>query len=111
MGKHVTQPFASSSTSTSASTTASNTPTLRRSLSDPFDKVLQPPRNESPEAREARLVNEQKAKQRSDDIDEQLRKDRATMKKQRQAIKILLLGQSESGKSTTLKRTWYKSFL
>ena len=44
------------------------------------------------------------AKKRSDDIDEQIRVEKAEMRRRRQEIKILLLGQSESGKSTTLKR-------
>jgi guanine nucleotide-binding protein subunit alpha len=76
----------------------------RRSLSDPLSKALQPPPDESPAARDRRLKREAEAKKVSDDIDEMIKHDRAQLKKQKQAVKILLLGQSESGKSTTLKR-------
>lgn len=78
--------------------------TRSRSLSDPLAKALLPPENETPDARELRIRREQEAKKVSDDIDEQIRQDRVALRKQKQAIKILLLGQSESGKSTTLKR-------
>ena len=71
---------------------------------DPLSKALQPPADESPAARDRRLKREAEAKKVSDDIDEMIKHDRAAMKKQKQAVKILLLGQSESGKSTTLKR-------
>ena len=75
-----------------------------RSLSDPLARALLPPADESPAARDARVRQEQEAKKRSEEIDEQIRQDRAAMKRQKQAVKVLLLGQSESGKSTTLKR-------
>ncbi|KLO06108.1 G-alpha-domain-containing protein [Schizopora paradoxa] len=90
-------------TSTSSSTSFFSS-SRRRSLSDPFNRVLEPPLNESPSARETRLRKEQAAKARSDDIDEQIKREKAALKRQKQAIKILLLGQSESGKSTTLKQ-------
>ena len=75
-----------------------------RSLSDPLTKALLPPPDETPEARERRVRSEQEAQKVSDAIDEQIKLDRQAFKKQKQAIKVLLLGQSESGKSTTLKR-------
>lgn len=75
-----------------------------RSLSDPLAKALLPPPDETAEDRERRLRNEQEAQKVSDAIDEQIKLDRQAYKKQKQAIKVLLLGQSESGKSTTLKR-------
>ncbi|KAI0043782.1 G-alpha-domain-containing protein [Auriscalpium vulgare] len=76
----------------------------RRSLSDPFAVMLQPPPDESPAQREMRILAEQQAKHISDAIDEQIRMDKTEMRKAKPDVKILLLGQSESGKSTTLKQ-------
>ncbi|GJF00724.1 G-alpha-domain-containing protein [Phanerochaete sordida] len=75
----------------------------RRSISDPLAVALQPPANESQQEREGRLRAEQEAKKRSDTIDKMLRDSERRSRKQKQ-IKVLLLGQSESGKSTTLKQ-------
>ncbi|EJF60188.1 G-protein alpha subunit [Dichomitus squalens] len=69
---------------------------------DPLSRVLAPPPNETAEERETRLRLEAEARQISDKIDEQLKAERAALKKNR-PVKVLLLGQSESGKSTTLK--------
>ncbi|TFK90902.1 G-protein alpha subunit [Polyporus arcularius HHB13444] len=69
---------------------------------DPLARLLAPPPNETPEDRETRLRLEAEARQISDKIDEQLKAERAALKKNR-PVKVLLLGQSESGKSTTLK--------
>lgn len=93
----------------------------RRSLSDPLAAALRPPENESPDERQRRLYKEEEAKRISDNIDDMIR---AEKKEQRvkQEVKVLLLGQSESGKSTTLKREyiilcllsiawWYRSGL
>ena len=77
---------------------------LQNHLADPFDAVLRPPPGETPAQRDARILAEQLAKRVSDSIDEQLRAERAELKKNRPDVRILLLGQSESGKSTTLKR-------
>ncbi|KAJ7072562.1 guanine nucleotide-binding protein alpha-4 subunit, partial [Mycena amicta] len=70
---------------------------------DPLTLALQPPPNENLEAREARLQHERDAKKRSDLIDQELNRQRNAEKKAAKPVKILLLGQSESGKSTTLK--------
>ncbi|KAJ3476224.1 hypothetical protein NLI96_g11307 [Meripilus lineatus] len=70
---------------------------------DPLAIFTRPPANETPEARSIRLQQEAEAQRVSDAIDESLRAERAAMRRQRSAIKMLLLGQSESGKSTTLK--------
>ncbi|KAJ6472841.1 G-protein alpha subunit [Mycena vitilis] len=73
-------------------------------LSDPFSLVLQPPPNETPAERQQRVELEQEQKRVSDQIDDDLRKERAERKKRaRREVKLLLLGQSESGKSTVLK--------
>jgi guanine nucleotide-binding protein alpha-1 subunit len=76
----------------------------RRSFSDPFEAVLLPPANETPEQREQRLNAEYAAKLVSDNIDQMIANERNAKKKAKAEIKVLLLGQSESGKSTTLKR-------
>lgn len=78
-------------------------PNRRRSLSDPLAAALMPPPNESAADRERRLEAESEAKRVSDGIDEMLRAEKKE-KKAKPEIKVLILGQSESGKSTTLKR-------
>ncbi|KAJ7448899.1 guanine nucleotide binding protein, alpha subunit [Mycena latifolia] len=70
---------------------------------DPIAAALAPPANESLEDRRLRIQSERAAKQVSDEIDEQLSKERQQLKRQAKPVKLLLLGQSESGKSTTLK--------
>ncbi|KAJ6601209.1 guanine nucleotide binding protein, alpha subunit [Mycena vulgaris] len=71
--------------------------------SDPIANAIAPPQNESPEDREVRIQKERAAKQVSDAIDAELSREQAHEKKRPKPVKILLLGQSESGKSTTLK--------
>ncbi|KAL7283882.1 hypothetical protein ACG7TL_001153 [Trametes sanguinea] len=70
---------------------------------DPLTAAIAPPPNETPEERERRLRQEEEAKRISDEIDERLKLDRAAWKRHKSTFKLLLLGQSESGKSTTLK--------
>ena len=84
----------------------------RRSISDPLSVALQPPPNESQAEREGRLRQETEAKKRSDNIDKMLR-DTERRNRKKKTIKVLLLGQSESGKSTTLKResSWSAFYL
>ncbi|CAK5272243.1 unnamed protein product, partial [Mycena citricolor] len=77
---------------------------LSRSMDDdPFAILLKPPEGETPEQREVRLLLEKEAKEISDSIDEQLSKEKAQERRGPKPVKVLLLGQSESGKSTTLK--------
>ncbi|KIM27401.1 hypothetical protein M408DRAFT_169642 [Serendipita vermifera MAFF 305830] len=75
-----------------------------RADSDPLSRVLKPASGESPQERQARLEQEAEAKRISDAIDEQLRREKVEKTKARKEIRVLLLGQSESGKSTTLKQ-------
>jgi len=70
---------------------------------DPLDDVLRPPLDETEEERLIRLQTEEKAKRVSDAIDEAIRRERQAAKK-KDVVRLLLLGQSESGKSTTLKQ-------
>ncbi|KAF8906840.1 guanine nucleotide binding protein, alpha subunit [Gymnopilus junonius] len=69
--------------------------------SDPLS--IQPPIFETLEERTARLARESREKEISDAIDAEIEKSRANERRGPKPIKILLLGQSESGKSTTLK--------
>lgn len=67
---------------------------------DPFASILAPPPGESPEAKEARERAEAEARRVNDGIDEQLRQERIALKKKKKPVKVLLLGQSESGTPT-----------
>lgn len=74
---------------------------------DPLSFALRPPPNETPEARQFRQQREAEAKARSNKIDELLRVEREAAKRKKGAqadVKLLLLGQAESGKSTLQKQ-------
>jgi len=73
------------------------------SPSDPFIEFMRPPPDETPAQATARQQRELDAQRRSDAIDEGIKQARELAKKEKNVVKILLLGQSESGKSTTLK--------
>ncbi|KAJ7430588.1 guanine nucleotide binding protein, alpha subunit [Mycena galericulata] len=62
-----------------------------------------PPEGETSEQRDVRLLLETEAKEISNSIDEQLSREKKEIQKGPRPVKVLLLGQSESGKSTTLK--------
>lgn len=64
---------------------------------DPLAYVMQPPPNETEEQRQARLAAEAEAKRISDAIDEELQRQAKAEKRAPKPVKILLLGQSESG--------------
>ncbi|TEB25478.1 heterotrimeric G protein alpha subunit [Coprinellus micaceus] len=71
---------------------------------DPFYELMQPPADETPAQATARQKRELDAQRVNDRIDDMLKEERAQAKKSgRSVVKVLLLGQSESGKSTTLK--------
>lgn len=86
---------------------------------DPFDDILRPPPDETPEERALRLAKEEEARQVSAAIDASIKAERNARRKKR-IVRLLLLGQSESGeyflmllgylrsqwagKSTTLRR-------
>lgn len=77
--------------------------TLPNFEDDPLTNAIKPPPDETPEERQRRLRSEQAAKAVSDSIDKELESQRASERNGQKPVKILLLGQSESGKSTTLK--------
>lgn len=65
---------------------------------DPLAAALRPPPDESPEARATRVAREEEAARVSHAIDEAIRIERQAHKKNR-VVRVLLLGQSESGAS------------
>ena len=68
--------------------------------SDPLAMFTRPPANETPAERDAREAREADAKRRSEAIDEDIRKEKARLKREeKHLVKVLLLGQSESGES------------
>ncbi|TFK93955.1 G-protein alpha subunit [Polyporus arcularius HHB13444] len=71
---------------------------------DPFSLFLRPPASETEHERVTRLHREADAKRISDSIDEEIKADRERMRKSKQDIRLLLLGQAESGKSTLQKQ-------
>ncbi|KAL5640494.1 hypothetical protein ACGC1H_007669 [Rhizoctonia solani] len=72
---------------------------------DPLTLAMAPPANETGEQRARRLREEAEAKKVSDAIDEEIKEARVRDRKRRaNEVRVLLLGQSESGKSTTLKQ-------
>lgn len=64
---------------------------------DPLDAALRPPIDETEEEKSARLALEEEAKRISQEIDDSIREEKAQRKKSR-AVRLLLLGQSESGR-------------
>lgn len=75
---------------------------------DPLSAALCPPPDESSDMRALRLRREEEARQVSKSIDDAIRLERQ-MNKKRRIIRVLLLGQSESGMSprTSSPRTLY----
>jgi hypothetical protein len=64
---------------------------------DPFYEIMRPPPDETPAQMTARLKREADAQRISDNIDEDIKRDRAQQRKARKELRILLLGQGESG--------------
>ncbi|KAG8818811.1 hypothetical protein FRC17_010696 [Serendipita sp. 399] len=74
---------------------------------DPLSFAIRPPPGETEQARQQRLQMEADARIRSNRIDELLRAEREALKRKRGTeadVKLLLLGQAESGKSTLQKQ-------
>lgn len=64
---------------------------------DPFLQLLTPPLGETPTQTTARQERERTAQRISDEIDEEIKKSKAQAKKESAIVRILLLGQAESG--------------
>ena len=76
------------------------------SADDPLAFAIRPPSTETEEERMLRMALETEARRISDLIDEDLRVERERIKRRRASgeVKLLLLGQAESGKSTLQKQ-------
>ncbi|KAF5376765.1 hypothetical protein D9757_009474 [Collybiopsis confluens] len=70
---------------------------------NPFITPLNPPANETEEQRILRARTLQDAQRVSKEIDESMQETKRKLDRRRRGIRILLLGQSESGKSAVLK--------
>lgn len=85
------------------------------SPSDPFIEFMRPPPDETPAQTTARQKRELDAQRVSDMIDEEIKQERLLAKKDKNIIKVLLLGQSESGKLQCLAgmgcHSWYLMFV
>ncbi|EGO24442.1 hypothetical protein SERLADRAFT_467759 [Serpula lacrymans var. lacrymans S7.9] len=75
-----------------------------RSQEDPLSLALRPPVTETDAEKHMRLQQESEARRISEQIDEDLRQEREKLKKSKGDVKLLLLGQAESGKSTLQKQ-------
>ncbi|RXW11637.1 hypothetical protein EST38_g14218 [Candolleomyces aberdarensis] len=71
---------------------------------DPFAIFLEPPENETSGDRATRESNEAEAKGRSDEIDEELKKEKVLMRTRRREPKVVLVGDSESGRPNMVKQ-------
>ena len=78
---------------------------------DPFYEFMQPPPDETPAQKTARMKRELDAQRHSDSIDEDIKLERAKVDKQRNVIKVLLLGQSESGQLPCCHWSIFTSFI
>jgi guanine nucleotide-binding protein subunit alpha len=66
---------------------------------DPFTEFLLPPLEETDQEKALRERKEMEARRISEAIDDDIKLERSALKKERNVVKALLLGQSESGKS------------
>lgn len=64
---------------------------------DPLALAAAPPPDETLAERMIREKAEAEAKKISDEIDEQIKRDKLASKRRKRSVKVLLLGQSESG--------------
>lgn len=69
-----------------------------------LSEILRPPSSETDAERQDRLEREAEAKRISEQIDEELRLERERLRRYKSDVKLLLLGQAESGKSTLQKQ-------
>ncbi|KIJ62440.1 hypothetical protein HYDPIDRAFT_157814 [Hydnomerulius pinastri MD-312] len=75
----------------------------RTTQDDGWSAIFRPSPNETPEEKKERIARQQEANRVSKEIDESIEKSRKLYEKRKKAIKVLLLGQAESGKSTMLR--------
>ncbi|KAI9510065.1 guanine nucleotide binding protein, alpha subunit [Russula earlei] len=70
---------------------------------DPLSRALAPPARESAAQRAAREAKEAEGRRVSDLIDEQIKLEKHANSRKKTPVKVLMLGQAESGKTTTVK--------
>lgn len=91
---------------------AEHSQSMTRSVDeDPLTLAIAPPPNEKPAVRQARELAELEACRVSNEIDNRIRAEKAALKKKKKPVKVLLLGQSESGASfrVTIDRMFLRS--
>ncbi|KIK97824.1 hypothetical protein PAXRUDRAFT_824549 [Paxillus rubicundulus Ve08.2h10] len=71
--------------------------------SDAWSSMFRPPQDETIEEKKDRIARQQEANRISREIDEGIERSKKLLEKRKKAIKVLLLGQAESGKSTMLR--------
>lgn len=64
---------------------------------DPLSRALDPPVNETSEQRAVREAKDAEARRVSDRIDEQLKSEKQANSRSKGQVKVLMLGQAESG--------------
>ncbi len=69
---------------------------------DPLSQVLEPPANETSEQRAVRQAKETEARRVSDRIDEQIKSEKQANSRSKAPVKVLVLGQAESGAPLSL---------
>jgi hypothetical protein len=69
---------------------------------DPLSQVLEPPVNETSEQRAVRQAKEKEARWVSDRIDEQIKSEKQANSRSKTSMKVLVLGQAESGAPSSL---------
>lgn len=72
---------------------------LKHVEQDPLTLAVAPPAGETPAQRIVREKAEAEARKISEEIDEQIKRDKLASKRRKRSVKVLLLGQSESGTS------------
>ena len=71
---------------------------------DPLSRVLEPPADETSEQRTVREAKEAEARRVSERIDEQIKSEKQAKSRSKAQVKVLLLGQAESGALPSLIR-------
>jgi hypothetical protein len=71
---------------------------------DPLSRVLEPPADETSEQRAVREAKEAEARRVSERIDEQIKSEKQAKSRSKAQVKVLLLGQAESGALPSLIR-------
>ncbi|KAG6372454.1 guanine nucleotide binding protein, alpha subunit [Boletus reticuloceps] len=80
-----------------------DSPRITRTDSDSWSAIFRPSPNESLQEKQDRIARQQEAARISKEIDDAIEKSRKQLEKRKSAVKVLLLGQAESGKSTMLR--------